>query len=177
MPNRKVISLDSDVLGIGFLNNFSHRTSTTPVDFNPISALVKDLGTNPTAINSFFPWKLQQGEYQSFPKDFCEYVNQLGSIPLITWAPGQANKANQVEDRDRTNPQPDFNCVSISSGMHDDYIRSWVRDAKAYGKPVYVRYMHEFIGAPYPTSYMLDKVWFSILAKSNYFSIKHSIIR
>ena len=147
---------NTEVLSVGFLTNFPHRSATKPADFTPIADVVKKIGSTPMIINSFFPWTLQDGSYQDFPVEFCEYVEQFDAIPLITWPPGQADNANQVEDRNRTRPQSDFNCVSIASGKHDAYIKRWAQGAKEYGKVVYVRYMHEFIAAPYPTSFMLD---------------------
>jgi len=67
--------------------------------------------------------------------------------------PGQADERNQVEDFHHNRPQPDFDTVGIASGMHDEYLEAWSDAAKADGRVLYVRLMHEMLAAPYPYSY------------------------
>ena len=46
--------------------------------------------------------------------------------------------------------QPDFSLNSLASGSQDSFIEQWAQSAKSYGKPVYVRLMHEMNDRSYP---------------------------
>jgi beta-mannanase len=137
----------------GFLTNYQFGYKGAPVDYARIGEFIDQLGHSPAIIHSFFPWKRTDGSYSPFPREFADYVRSKGAMPLITWPPGQADVNNQVEDFQHNRPQPDFDTVAIASGIHDAYIRAWADAAKAYGLPVYVRFMHEMLGTPYPHAY------------------------
>ena len=138
-------------IALGFHTHFHYGHGGTAVNYSPIANLIEKLGHKPALIHGFYSWKNPDGSDRPFPKDFADYVVKLGSTPLITWEPGQADENNQVE-----RPQPDWTCVQIGSGRYDDYIRSWASAAKAYPHTLYVRLMHEFNAAPYPWAYSLD---------------------
>ena len=65
-----------------------------------------------------------------------------GRKVLVTWEP-------QVS-ADRKADQPGWSLSDILSGRYDDYIKSWAQGLAAYGKPVYLRPMHEMNGVWYP---------------------------
>jgi beta-mannanase len=69
---------------------------------------------------------------------------------MITWEPGIANLDNVAADATQ---QSSSNLQSIISGSHDAYITQWAEAAKADGRTVYVRLMHEMNGNWYPWGY------------------------
>lgn len=66
-----------------------------------------------------------------------------GATPVVAWEPwdwtGGVN-------------QPEFRLARILAGDYDDYIRTWARDAKAFGKPVLLRFAYEMNGDWMPWS-------------------------
>lgn len=75
-----------------------------------------------------------------FPVAECEAVWKAGALPHITWEPWMWDKSSEIFLQD------------ILSGDFDQYITDWATDAKKYGKPVLVRFAHEFNGNWYPWS-------------------------
>ncbi len=72
-----------------------------------------------------------------------EWVNNVaasGRTPLLTWEPWAPGSA----------AQPEFALARIAGGRFDGYIQSWARAIRAYGKPLYLRPMHEMNGNWYP---------------------------
>lgn len=70
----------------------------------------------------------------SFNWAFMTAVREHGSIPLITWEP-----RNYSQGPD----QPQLALQNIINGAFDNYIRSFARDAKAWGHPFFLRFAHE----------------------------------
>ena len=151
------VSITSKTMVLGSLIGFKYG-DTGPLDLTPIGSFIGKLGHSPGLVHCFFPWKKPDGSYRPFPEDFCKYVETFGATPLITWSPGQADEHHQVEDHQKTRPQPEFDTVAIASGLHDNYIRTWADAAKAHGKPLCVRLMHEMgPGARYPWSLKMNR--------------------
>ena len=71
-----------------------------------------------------------------FPTADADAVYANGSIPLITWEPWITNPAGTLE--------------AIASGSYEAYVRSFLLAAKAWGKPVFLRFAHEMNGNWYP---------------------------
>jgi beta-mannanase len=61
---------------------------------------------------------------------------------LITWEP-QVSASRKAD-------QPEYSLSQILSGRYDSYIQSWAQGLAAYGRPVYLRLMHEMNGNWYP---------------------------
>ncbi len=151
------VSITSQTLVLGSLVGFGFG-DTGPLNLAPIGHFIAKMGHSPGIVHSFFPWKKPDGSYRPFPKEFCDYVESYGATPLLTWAPGQADEKHQTEDHHKDRPQQDFDTVSLASGMHDAYINEWADTAKAYGKTLCVRLMHEMgAGARYPWSLKMNR--------------------
>lgn len=101
-----------------------------------LDQLESTIGQKLTIINTFLP------SSADFPAEFCERIIYHGAIPMITWMP---------QPRD---PSTEHGRVldSIAGGNWDSYIRKWAVDARNFGKPVYIRWGHEFNGYWYPWS-------------------------
>ena len=141
----------------GFLTDYQFGYKGEVVDFSKIGTFIDQLGSKPAIIHAFYPWKRTDGTYSPFPTDFADYARQHVAVPLITWPPGQADINNQVEDFHRNRPQPEFDTVAIAAGEHDAYIAAWADAAKAYSHTVYVRFMHEVLGTPYPHAFGINR--------------------
>jgi hypothetical protein len=73
-----------------------------------------------------------------FPAEDAEKAWASDTVPNITWEPWL------WEDKER------IHLDDIVSGRWDGYITDWGRAAAAWGKPVFVRWGHEFNGDWYP---------------------------
>jgi len=72
-------------------------------------------------------------------------IRQHGSIPLVTWEPGDGEVLNKAN-------QPAYSLKNIINGNFDSYITQWARLAKAWGNPFFLRFAHEMNGNWYPWS-------------------------
>jgi beta-mannanase len=75
-----------------------------------------------------------------FEARWVENVVRSGRTPLLTWEPWTPGGAEQ----------PDYALGRIAGGAFDDYLQRWARVVAAYGKPVYLRPMHEMNVTWYP---------------------------
>jgi hypothetical protein len=71
-----------------------------------------------------------------FPLAESDAVYNNGSLPLITWEPWISDQTGTLE--------------AIAAGNYDAYVRSFFQAAKAWGKPVFLRFAHEMNGNWYP---------------------------
>jgi len=81
-------------------------------------------------------WQMS-GSYQGFYAPWFDKVRAHGSIPLIDWASRRLEGGVS---------QPDLQLSTIYNGVHDDYIRQWALDAKAWGHPFFLRFDWEMNG-------------------------------
>jgi mannan endo-1,4-beta-mannosidase len=101
-------------------------------------------------VQTFTGWQDRAGAMIPFPTAFASAATSLGAVPMITWQPEQAVDAAQAGGR--LSDQPDFSLSQLASGRYDGYIRAWAGEARAFGKPVDVRLMHEMNDKSYPWS-------------------------
>jgi hypothetical protein len=85
------------------------------------------------------------GFYQKFETANFDKIRQRGTIPMVNWNSWELS-ANGSPD------QPAYQLGDILNGAHDAYIAQWARDAKAWGKPFFLRFNHEMNGNWYPWS-------------------------
>ena len=106
-----------------------------PADMRPVTDLQSRLGSKLSVVNQF------QGTNQGFLRTSAANAWDNGSIPLFTL---------EFWDYTKGVDQPAFSLKSISSGTYDSYLRTYARDAKAFGKTVWLRPLHEMNGNWYP---------------------------
>jgi hypothetical protein len=75
-----------------------------------------------------------------FPTEACRTVDEHGSIPQLTWElfwpslnPSNTDKSSTALDE-------------VLAGKHDAYIDGFARAAAEFGRPVLIRFLHEFNG-------------------------------
>jgi hypothetical protein len=82
------------------------------------------------------PW-FRRGRYQAFQRAYFQVVRERGGIPLLDWGSWDTCCGPQ---------QPDFQLQSIINGVHDPYLISWARGARAWGHPFFLRFDPEMNG-------------------------------
>jgi len=103
-----------------------------PKDFYKIQRFEKEYGRKPQIIMWYQDWK------QKFPKEDANIVATNGGIPHIVWEPWIWGSPDAI------------NLSDIASGKWDAYIKSWAKDVKAFKKPIFLRFAHEFNIEGYP---------------------------
>jgi len=76
----------------------------------------------------------------SFPMEDVQRVSDAGYMPHITWEPWFFEDPEKIM------------LANILSGEWDEYINHWAADAARFGKPLLIRWGHEFNGNWYPWS-------------------------
>lgn len=92
-------------------------------------------GASPKIVLWYQNW--EQDSSKRFDTKKMDAVASRGAMPMLTWVP---------KDPTLGTNQPKYALKTIARGDHDAYIRQWARDAKAWGKPFYLRPMHEMNG-------------------------------
>ena len=92
-------------------------------------------GMKPAVVMWYQDWA-HSGIKEFDPRKMNAVVSR-GAMPMVTWEPWDHTKGVN---------QPQYALKTITSGKHDRYIRQWARDAKAWGKPFYLRFGHEMNG-------------------------------
>ena len=73
-----------------------------------------------------------------FPADLCEKVAKKGAVPHIVWEPWLWTDKEKIK------------LDNINSGEWDNFIRTYAKDVKKWGKLVFIRTAHEFNIEGYP---------------------------
>jgi beta-mannanase len=113
------------------------------------SRAIAQIGRTPSIIDAFSTWENGDGNYIGFPRTWVDSVEALGSTPMITWEPSNGKPKAGVS-------QPTFDLSTIASGRYDTFIRAWASSARADGRNLYVRLMHEMNGGWYPWGRAVD---------------------
>lgn len=73
-----------------------------------------------------------------FPAPVVDEIDQLGSVPMITWQPFVTN----FDPRSRA--EGDYAALAaIARGEYDFYVVPWARAAARFRKPIFLRFAHE----------------------------------
>jgi hypothetical protein len=125
--------------------------SQSSPDLASVDAITTNLGVRPATWTIWSTWGDRGGRWActeglgtcSFPRGLARGLREKGITPIIYWQPTNPSDpgAGRFERFTR-----------IVRGLHDPYIRSWARAAKAYGGPVIVRFAHEMNGNWFPWS-------------------------
>lgn len=103
-----------------------------PANMSLVKGIEKKSGTK-------FPVVMWYQDYSCvFNPDFCNKVVANGAIPHIVWEPWLWKDKEKIK------------LDNINAGEWDPYIREWAQDIKAWGKPVFIRWGHEFNIEGYP---------------------------
>jgi beta-mannanase len=138
----------------GYLDGDQYGLGDAPWETRTIETFEANAGKRLSIIHwgQFWHWSRQSGyssigdgHFQRFDSALYERVRQHGAIPMVNWNSWSA-------DAGGSSSQPNFQLIDIINGDYDAYIRRWARDAKAWGKPFFLRFDHEMNGSWYPWS-------------------------
>jgi hypothetical protein len=99
-----------------------------PQSARPIRTYARRTGRAPAIVLYYRNWDA----HQTFDEPSLRRVARNGAVPLVTWEPRY---------------QP---LTEIAAGDHDGYLVESARDARRWGRPIYVRFAHEMNGDWYP---------------------------
>jgi len=109
-------------------------TEKGPEDMTETRALAKSLGT------SFASLMWVTDFEHPFPAKAAQNASEYGAIPNITWEPWYWSDNGKIS------------LATINSGAYDAYITEWGKAVAKFGKPLFIRWGHEFNGDWYPWS-------------------------
>jgi len=109
--------------------------------FQNILSLEDILQTNLPIIQIYNAWGDKPEE--RFPIKYVKAIENMGSIPLITWEPW-LNDFEREDNGLKPKEDPNKNGLKeITSGAFDFYIDKWALDLKDFNKIVFIRLGHE----------------------------------
>ncbi len=103
-----------------------------PANMSLIKDLEKKTGKKFTQIMWYQDWSMP------FNANLCDKVVKHGAVPHIVWEPWLWNDKEKIK------------LDNIIAGEWDDHITSWAKDIKNWGKPIFIRWGHEFNIEGYP---------------------------
>ena len=111
--------------------------------WNPglLDSYASSVGVMPAMALSFHDWAASGDGGDVFPRAMLDAFTARGITPVVTWEPWNWNGSGS---------DPAYKLANIQAGNFDTYINSWVTGARAYGKPIYLRFAHEMNGNWYP---------------------------
>lgn len=107
-----------------------------PADDRAVNDLKTRAGRLPAVFSIYQSWT---GDYSKFPWREANNARKMGKPLHICWEPWDFQKTN-----------PRWSCATIATGIYDDYIRQYARDARKFGGPILLRFAHEMNGDWYP---------------------------
>jgi hypothetical protein len=110
-------------------------------DIGAFDEFARDVGRRPAIWTVSSQWGA--AGTKRFPTTLARQAKSRGATLLVAWTPVKGAPI-QTEDGRYSRYR------NILAGKHDDYIRRWARDAKAFGGPVLVRFAHEMNGTYFP---------------------------
>jgi hypothetical protein len=121
------------------LGAFDNQTDES---LESIISLEDSLRTTFPLVHIYTAWGSKPEE--QFPKLKVEAILQLGSIPVITWEPWLTDfdattnpQLRKTENRDKGG------MADVAKGRYDFYLKEWALQARAVGKPIFLRLGHE----------------------------------
>jgi hypothetical protein len=111
--------------------------ATAPGNMTPLTTLESKVGLH-AAFSNYFQYPGEQG----FTGKEASSAIAHGTMPLITLEMWDFKVKSVI--------QPAWRLKSITAGAHDAYLRKFAQDAKAFGRTVWLRPLHEMNGNWYP---------------------------
>ena len=121
------------------LGAFDNQTQES---FQSIVDLEDSLHTKFPLMQIYCAWGSKADE--NFPKLKVTSILELGSTPVITWEPWLTDfDAVAFPDLRKPEERDKGGMADVAKGAYDIYIRKWAADAKAVGRPIFLRVGHE----------------------------------
>ncbi|MBN2736096.1 MAG: hypothetical protein JXR70_03885 [Spirochaetales bacterium] len=121
-----------EAINKGVLLGVFHEGSQ--LDLAPVKSIEKQINKEMASIMWYLDWSTD------FPTEDVQRVYNAGYMPHLTWEPWFFDGTEKI------------NLDDILQGKWDAYISAWASAAAAFGKPMLLRWGHEFNGNWYPWS-------------------------
>ncbi|MFN4951928.1 MAG: glycoside hydrolase family 26 protein [Flavobacteriales bacterium] len=99
------------------------------------------LGVHMDLVQLYVAWGSKKEE--QFPSARVQEIVTAGSIPVITWEPWLSDFSENIPNQAPIENREVKPLKAIYSGVYDDYIRRWAKEAKRIKSPIYLRFAHE----------------------------------
>jgi cellulose synthase (UDP-forming) len=113
---------------------------------------VSTLRYSPAKMRILHRFQAWWGPDRFLSPEWLEAVTRRGAVPMVSWEPWLKPKNSAAAPHQR----PGI-VRQIAKGRYDLYVRRWARDARAFGKPMVIRLMHEMNGSWYPWSVGINR--------------------
>lgn len=103
-----------------------------PLDASRMEKIHADLGLHPSMVVFFLQWP-EHPEGGHFPWETLHVLDAFGVLPCLTWEPMFIHDGEEQV----------ITAEQILGGAYDDYIRTFARSTRDYGRPLLIRFAHE----------------------------------
>jgi mannan endo-1,4-beta-mannosidase len=103
-----------------------------------LEKIATEMGFRPTVVVFFLQWP-DDPSAKNFPRKALTATNAFGATPVVTWEPMTLGRGG-----DQAVPGQ-----AILDGIYDGYIQDFAVKARAFGKPMILRFAHEMNLARY----------------------------
>lgn len=105
-----------------------------PVTQARLNGVESSTGLRPDMVVFFLQWPAPDGQASGqFPAESVNAISAAGAIPVITWEPMYIKDGKEAAVSHK----------ALLAGRYDDYILRFANGAKAFKKPVMIRFAHE----------------------------------
>ena len=110
-------------------------------NYSEIDNFISSTGSTPGLIQAFFGLNIDSNNNSTaFPTSFVNKVSSLNSTPMVVMSvSAPSSPGTQL-----------LNAIGNATPAENQNIKDWAKQAKNYGKPLYIRLMWEFNGEWYP---------------------------
>ncbi len=134
-PRRKPVPVSPNLVkvavpaaGTSYLGAFTPSGPYSPATMDSFTTAA---GRRPSVVMWFQSWG---GSGTAFDANAMNTVVAKGAIPMVTWEPWG------------------YSLDAIVAGSADTYVTAWAKAARAWGKPLFLRFAHEMNAPHYPWS-------------------------
>lgn len=141
-------AIDNPILSERYLGIFYPKADNGLSDYKQISDLEKKENVKFDIISFYVPW----GDKDSISSnsELISGIYKKNAIPMISWEPWASNFELSDSLPELKNEKNILK--NIKKGHFDNYIKKFANYLKAFNKPVFLRFAHEFDNPFYPWS-------------------------
>ena len=131
-----------------YIGIFQPESESGLSDLKEINFIENDQDVNFNIISHYIAWG--DKVFQKFPDKEIEATFEKNAYPMITWEPwvSELAKSDTIASLKKEKKALKY----IAEGYFDGYIKDFVQILKAYDKPIFLRFAHEFDNPQYPWS-------------------------
>lgn len=131
-----------------FIGIFQPESESGLSDLTEINFIENEQDVNFNIISHYIAWG--DKNFENFPYDELEETFEKNAYPMITWEPwvSELAKTDTIAALKKEKKALKY----IAEGYFDEYIKEFILTLKAFDKPIFLRFAHEFDNPQYPWS-------------------------